>query len=375
MTLFGCAQQNYRNHRVPAFASPSAHGSVDSEPVRLLEADTTLLRGGLRIIRPDVARPTRPFTLTDERGIVHTPESLRGRVVWLDLWAVWCGTCRAEFPFVQEMHERFEGNGFTVLAVCRNSTREGFQAASSKDWIDFPLVDANDDEDFPFPYHAFPTSVLLDREGRIRAYWQGHRSPPAVEDAVRHLLGEAWDETRPAPVPTPTGADVARIAVPAEVLSERTSQSVLRATLVLPREPVPAGGYFQGMITLDVDPGWHLSADPGEGFVPLELRFDSEDGFQALGHQLPHALPVDTALGPQDGHAGVLQLPVWGMLDSHLTEGESVPLTIVATVQACDRTKCLPPAEVVMASRVWVGAPNEAVPVPPGRTGAQGAPQ
>jgi len=351
----GCAPRGYRDHFVPRLASPSDHGTdvADDRPTPLREEHTLLLPGGLRIIRADVARPAPPFRFVDDAGAAHSPESLHGRVVWVDLWAVWCATCRAEFPFVQTLHERFSGNGLTVLAVCRNSSAEGFAGAARKPWIDFPVVDASALDDFPFPYRAFPTSVLIDRAGRIRAYWQGHRPPAAIEDAVRTLLAE--DVPPEATVPAPEAPDPFVAAIPVDVIG---SDTVVRAELALERDALPAGGYFEGTVTLDVDPGWHLNADPGEGFVPVELRFDSDRGFQSLGHHLPPARPVETAAGPHVGHTGVVELPVWGLLDAGLSAGQSVPLTIVATVQACDRTRCLPPAEIVLARHLWIEEPS-----------------
>lgn len=344
--LPACVSGGYRNDYVPALVAPSSPSHVaDDRPTRVSRRESLQLEGGIRLIRSDLARLAPAFSLTDQNGVVHSSASTLGRVVWVDLWAVWCGTCRAEFPFVQRMHERFERNGLTILGVCRNSERDGFLQASVKDWLDFPVVDASRDRNFPFPYRAFPTTVLIDRAGRVRGYWQGHRTPEAMEDALRFLLGE----------PTPPGVIAARRA--AGTYEHRplpTSAKVLSAELKLPREGVPAGGYFEGTVTLDVDPGWFLCADREEGLIPLDLRFTSADGFLSLGHLVPRPTNVVTATGDRRGHAGRILLPVWGLVDRDAPAGRLLRVELVATLQACDRTQCLAPSEVRLIENLWV---------------------
>jgi thiol-disulfide isomerase/thioredoxin len=309
------------------------------------------LPGGIRLVRADRARPVRDFVFVDQFGTVHTPRTLRGRVVWLDLWAVWCGTCRAEFPFVEQLQGRFRSSGLTVLALCRNSAPEDFAAAIDKDWIHFAAVDAGDDAAFPFPYRAFPTSVLIDRAGRIRGYWQGHRGADAMEEAVRYLLAEPGGEDSP----------YAEAATADNEAPLSTSANVLRAKLQLESDALAPGGFFEGVVTLDVDPGWFLSADRQDGAVPLKIRFGRSEAFRVLDCQLPVAVPVETSTGARPGHAGRLEMPLWGILAPDVPPGRVVDLEIVATVQACDRTQCLAPADVVMAEKLWVKSEAEKV--------------
>lgn len=351
----GCASQGYRNHQVPAFVAPHTPPSESrNRPVHLRRSDYDAVPGGIRLIRAGRAKPTPPFTLVDESGRVHTPETLRGRVVWLDLWAVWCGTCRAEFPFVERLQQRFERNGLTVLAVCRNSTREGFVAASRKDWIHFPVIDASDQSEFPFPVHAFPTTVLIGRHGRVRGYWQGHRTAEAMEEALRYLLAEEGPRGAP--------AVVARGPVDESGGALPTSENVLEARLDLAQDALPPGAFFEGKVTLDVDPGWFLSADQGDGAIPLKIRFGESQAFRVLDCRLPPPVPVETSTGARAGHRGRVELPLWGLLDANVPGGGPVDLEIVATVQACDETQCLPPSDLVLGRRLWVVDPGTAAP-------------
>ncbi len=189
----GCgAPASYPGDLLPACLAPAAPADAPPDaPVVLRAEDLERLPSGLALIRAGSARPAPAFLLADESGVVHTPESLRGRVVRLEMWATWCATCRADFPHLQRQHETWADRGVVVLAVCRESKREDFEQAVRKDWRTFPVIDANDARDFPFPLGAFPTSVVLDAQGRVRAFWQGWRPPEDVDAVLARLVDEA----------------------------------------------------------------------------------------------------------------------------------------------------------------------------------------
>ncbi len=57
------------------------------------------------------------FTLPDLEGKEHTLSSLRGNVVFLNIWATWCGPCQEEIPSMEFMHNKFKGKPFKIVAV------------------------------------------------------------------------------------------------------------------------------------------------------------------------------------------------------------------------------------------------------------------
>jgi thiol-disulfide isomerase/thioredoxin len=344
----------YRNYDLPAALAPAAPARSDREdPVALRYRDAVQLGGGIRMVLPERAAPAPPFALRDAGGVLHTNASLRGRVVWIDLWATWCVTCRAEFPQIQRIHERLAAGGLTVLAVCRNSTREGFEAAALKAWLSFPLVDASHTDGFPIPYAAFPTSVVLDRTGRVRAYWQGHRDAAAVESLLRKLLAESGPSEE-SDVP-PLASTAARPIFP-------TSAAVVAAELRLPREAVPAGEVFEGQLVLHLDPGWYVAAGTAENAVPLDLALDGGDGIVAIDWLRPLPERLTIAGAARDVYSGRVELPLWGVVGED-APGHPIAVRLAATLQACDSTKCLLPAEIVLMGEIPVLARAEEGPV------------
>lgn len=119
-------------------------------------------------------------------------ESLRGKVVLVNFWATWCTPCRVEMPALDRMHQRHEAAGFVVvgLAVDRVST-EAVRAFVQERGVSYPIahVDARAEATFG-GVRGYPTSFLLDRNGRIRHTVIGPVAPVSLEPAVRRLLAE-----------------------------------------------------------------------------------------------------------------------------------------------------------------------------------------
>src|SRR5690242_21141526 len=76
---------------------------------------------------PDAHQPiaagktAAPFKLTDLQGDPVSMADLRGKVVFLNIWATWCAPCREEMPSMEKLYERMRGNnGFVMLAVSQD---------------------------------------------------------------------------------------------------------------------------------------------------------------------------------------------------------------------------------------------------------------
>jgi thiol-disulfide isomerase/thioredoxin len=120
-------------------------------------------------------------------------EDFRGRVVLLNIWATWCGPCRAEMPSLDRLQAQHGAAGLDVVAV--SVDREGARAVSAyfrKSGIrNLKLyVDSNQATLAAFRPSGIPMSVLIDREGNVVGEMTGAArwdSAEAVELVQRYL--------------------------------------------------------------------------------------------------------------------------------------------------------------------------------------------
>lgn len=92
-----------------------------------------------------------------------------GRVVLVDFWASWCAPCRASFPVLGELHERFQARGLTVIGVGLDETVGAHNRFVARMKPPFPIVrDADHRLAAALDLPSMPTTLLVDRQGNIR---------------------------------------------------------------------------------------------------------------------------------------------------------------------------------------------------------------
>ena len=63
------------------------------------------------------------FVLPGDKQNINL-EKLKGKVVYLDFWASWCDPCRKSFPWMNDMHSRYDSKKFTLIAVNLDSSKD-----------------------------------------------------------------------------------------------------------------------------------------------------------------------------------------------------------------------------------------------------------
>src|SRR6202050_2182616 len=117
----------------------------------------------------------------------------RGRVVYLDFWASWCGACRQSFPWLPMMKSSYQDQGLTVVAVNLDTNRAEAEKFLTQFHPTFEVrFDPQGDLAELYKVHGMPSSVLIDRHGVVRFSHVGFRpvDGPAYEAQVRELLAE-----------------------------------------------------------------------------------------------------------------------------------------------------------------------------------------
>lgn len=135
--------------------------------------------------------PRYEYPLLD--GRVTGSDSLRGKVVLVNFWATWCAPCRAEMPLLEQMARRHAERGFVVLGLAVDRASTADVAAFVRDrGVTYPIAHVGVEAERTFGgVYGYPTSFLIDRDGRVRHKVMGPVGPLTLEPAVRRLLGAA----------------------------------------------------------------------------------------------------------------------------------------------------------------------------------------
>jgi peroxiredoxin len=139
------------------------------------------------------ASPAPDFTLKSLDGPNLRLKEQRGKVVLVNFWATWCAPCREEMPQLNKLFDKYRASGFTLLGV--NVDEDGRNAAgiASQLGLKFPvLLDSDKAVSKAYALSAMPSTVLIDRDGRMRFMHAGYRPGYELEydKQIRSLLKE-----------------------------------------------------------------------------------------------------------------------------------------------------------------------------------------
>ena len=153
----------------------------------LLLAQAT--NGGELTATPETDQPAPVFTLKAIDGKPHRLDDYRGKVVLLNFWASWCPPCLAELPSIQRLADRMASEAFDILLI--NVGESPFKVAKFLRLSSVRLTSLLDPEGEAFRAwgaNIYPTSFILDTEGRVRyralgpIEWDGEEVDALVRD-------------------------------------------------------------------------------------------------------------------------------------------------------------------------------------------------
>ena len=137
--------------------------------------------------------PAPQFSLAARGGHNVSLAQYKGQVVMLNFWASWCGPCRQEMPLLESIYKKYNKLGFTMLGV---NVEPDSQAAN--EWlkatpVSFPILyDTESKVSKLYDVAGMPTSVIIDRAGKVRMVHRSYRPGDENEylDSIRTLIRE-----------------------------------------------------------------------------------------------------------------------------------------------------------------------------------------
>lgn len=167
----------------------AAHGRT----ARVLVAAVVLVAGlvGCQRRSPALVGQKAPeFSLADLKGNAVRLANLKGRVVFVNVWATWCEPCRQEMPSMQALYQKLAGPDFEMLAVSADqSKRDVIERFVDLYHLSFPVLpDPELQVAGRYRVTGYPETFIIDRNGVVVAHEIGPRQWDAP-DALAAFKG------------------------------------------------------------------------------------------------------------------------------------------------------------------------------------------
>jgi peroxiredoxin len=185
--IFSCAKREAPVSNAPSTAKPPARQTTTrtqtapTQPASSAAGQTA-----------DVGTTLPPYTAQMIDGKTFDAAAERGNVLFLNLWATWCGPCRFEIPELQSMHNKYASRGFKVVGVSLDDTGvAGVKEFVAKNSMTYPIAyDPDGKIAAILQSSVLPTSVIVDRTGHIvwKKYGAVSMNDPTLNEALMRAL-------------------------------------------------------------------------------------------------------------------------------------------------------------------------------------------
>ena len=135
------------------------------------------------------------FDLPDLEGNSVKLSDFAGKVVIVDLWGTWCPPCRMEIPHFIELQDKFKDD-LEVVGITYEQVQDE-QAAIKQisefvkaEGVNYPCVIGDEATQQSLEVRGFPTTLFIDREGKVRLKIVGYHPYEKLEGYVAELIGD-----------------------------------------------------------------------------------------------------------------------------------------------------------------------------------------
>ena len=187
--------------------TPAALEPIIPSPTEVVSAGPAVSASTDVVTEEDLLNTTHPLegTLAPELTGIEawigsdpvTLASLQGKIVLIDFWTYSCINCIRTLPFILEWQKKYDPLGLHIVGVHTpefdfEKDVENVSAAVERLSIEYPVALDNDAETWgTFGVTAWPAKYLIDAEGVIRYAEVGEGGYVAMEQTIRHWLGQA----------------------------------------------------------------------------------------------------------------------------------------------------------------------------------------
>jgi peroxiredoxin len=149
----------------------------------------------IRVKNEKERKATPDFSLKDSTGTLVKLSDYKGKVVLLNFWATWCGPCKIEIPWFTDFQKTYKDRDFAVIGVSMDE--DGWDSVKpyiEQHKMNYRVVVGNDQVSQLFgSIDSLPTTLIIDREGRIASMHIGLVAKNTYQKEIEQLLEASKD--------------------------------------------------------------------------------------------------------------------------------------------------------------------------------------
>ena len=135
--------------------------------------------------------------MPDSNGVTINFEQFKGKVIFIDTWATWCGPCKEQIPFLKQLEHHYKERNdivFVGISVDREKDKEKWKKMIRKESLPgLQVLDVSGNAfRLPMMIESIPRFLLIDKAGK----WMEVRCPkPDTGAQLRSYIDKALAET------------------------------------------------------------------------------------------------------------------------------------------------------------------------------------
>jgi thiol-disulfide isomerase/thioredoxin len=137
-------------------------------------AQTVAIKSGALNVNPSSEKSAETkfdyeFLIKNLQGDKISFDRYKGKVVFLNLWATWCGPCKAEMPSIQKLYNTMKDDSieFVMLSIDKDNALAKVEAYVKKNNYTFPIFMPSGYLAEPLQVPSIPTTFVIDKDGEI----------------------------------------------------------------------------------------------------------------------------------------------------------------------------------------------------------------
>jgi peroxiredoxin len=138
---------------------------------------------------PKVGEAAPAFSLPSVDGKTLSLAAFKGKPLYLNFYATWCGPCNDEAPVIGKFYQQYKARGLTVLGVDELESPDKAKSFLTKYHLAYPaVVDGDGKTGKDYGALGLPVHIFVDRSGVVKTYRLGEMNADEIETAIKGIL-------------------------------------------------------------------------------------------------------------------------------------------------------------------------------------------